>query len=81
MRKAHAWPPPVRSLAGVRLCAAGVAGRGSSRQGACGAGSRSGRRGVQVLCDLGARRLCYPFHVVLPAVMHFFPFVLQCPFV
>lgn len=80
MRKAHTWPPPARSPAGVRLRAAGVAGRGSSLEGACWAGSGSGRRGVQVLCDLGAQRLCYPFRVVLPSVMHFSPHVIQCPF-
>ena len=65
MRKAIAWPPPARSLAGVRLRAAGAIGRGSSLEGACGAESRSGRRGVQVICDLGARRLGCPPRVVL----------------
>ena len=69
MRKAIAWPPRVRSPAGVRLRAAGFGSgggaRGSSLEGTSGAGSRSGKRGVQVMCDLGARRLgC--LHVVLP---------------
>lgn len=67
MRNATAWPPRVRSPAGVRLRAAGCGGgaRGSSLEGTSGAGSRSGKRGAQVMCDLGARRLgC--LSVVLP---------------
>lgn len=78
MRSALAWPPRARSPAGVRLRAAGVARRGSSLEGACRAGSGSGRRGVQVLCDLGARRLCSPFRVVLPSVMQFSAYVVRC---
>ena len=49
-------------------CARRVGGggaRGSSLEGTSGAGSRSGKRGVQVMCGLGARRLgC--LYVVLP---------------
>ncbi|KAI4571479.1 hypothetical protein MJG53_013585 [Ovis ammon polii x Ovis aries] len=52
MRNATAWPPRVRSPAGVRLRAAGCGGgaRGSSLEGTSGAGSRSGKRGAQALC-------------------------------
>lgn len=80
MRKAHTWPPPARSPPGVRLRAAGAVRPGSSLEGARGAGSGRGRRGVQVLCVLGARRVGRPPRVVLPSILSLSPYVVLCPF-